>query len=200
MAIFDDLVTDVYTITKRPDLISDTEAAVKAATLKVHQLDYFSQDLVLASELDLGSSDYQHSYNYVSGLTNFRRLKYISRLDTTGDLLEDGTFLDIIEIDEMLDTYGIMRKDIAYTAGNAIVIRAEVDFRYALIAYYKLPIVIKATYASWIADSFPNSIVYEAARRIFLTIGYQEQSASMRALVAEEYSELKSSNLPVAGY
>jgi len=200
MAIFDDLVAEVYTITKRPDLIADTESAVKAATLKAHQTDYYSQDLVLAAETDLGSSDYQHSYDYVAGLDNFRRLKYFSRLDNTGDLLEDGTFLCIIEVEEMLDSYGVMRKDIAYTAGNAIVIRAQVDFQYALIAYYALPIVIKATYASWIADSFPNAIVLEAARRIFLTIGYQEQSASMLRLVAEEYKELRSSNLPVVGY
>ena len=45
MATFSDLTSDVMTITNRPDLIAETKLAVKAATLKIHQSDYYYKDL-----------------------------------------------------------------------------------------------------------------------------------------------------------
>ena len=46
MTTLTDLCADVYTITNRPDLINETKLAVKAATLKMHQSDYYYRDLL----------------------------------------------------------------------------------------------------------------------------------------------------------
>ena len=68
MASFTSLLNDVYTITNRPDLIAETKLAVKQATLKMHQSDYYPKDLfetgiawnphICGSEFDIPSSLY----------------------------------------------------------------------------------------------------------------------------------------------
>ena len=45
MATFTELCNDVYTMTKRPDLVAETKLAVKAATLKAHQSDFYPKDI-----------------------------------------------------------------------------------------------------------------------------------------------------------
>ena len=45
MASLNSLMTDVMTITNRADLIAETKLAVKQATLKMHQVDYFPKDI-----------------------------------------------------------------------------------------------------------------------------------------------------------
>jgi len=39
------LSTDVIALTKRPDLVAETTLAVKMATLKAHNSDYYPRDL-----------------------------------------------------------------------------------------------------------------------------------------------------------
>ncbi len=42
---YDELVTEVYALTKRPDLVAETASLIKAATLKAHHTDFYSKDL-----------------------------------------------------------------------------------------------------------------------------------------------------------
>lgn len=45
MSVFSDLVADVYTLTNRPELVDMTKLAVRSATLKAHQTDFYPKDL-----------------------------------------------------------------------------------------------------------------------------------------------------------
>jgi hypothetical protein len=45
MATFSELCSEVHTLTNRPDLVNETKLAVKAATLKLHQKDFFYKDI-----------------------------------------------------------------------------------------------------------------------------------------------------------
>jgi hypothetical protein len=40
-----ELIAEVYTLTGRPDLVAETSAAVRKATLKMHSVDFFYRDL-----------------------------------------------------------------------------------------------------------------------------------------------------------
>ena len=40
-----ELIAEVYTITNRPDLVAQTLMAVRSATLKLHQSDYYYKDI-----------------------------------------------------------------------------------------------------------------------------------------------------------
>ena len=194
---FDELVAEVYLITNRSDLVGETKSAVKAATLKAHKSDFYSKDIFEVG-VEFTTAEFRQSFDYVTLLSNFRAFSYLRRVE---DELDDtGTFFDIITPLELLDEYGKGRTDIAYVAGRVLEIRSSVTFSKALLGAYVLPIVRENAYLSWVAEQFPFAIVYEAARVLFKSIGYDEQSAAITRLVAEEYNLLKLSALSDVGY
>jgi len=194
---FDELITEVNLITNRPDLVSETKSAIKAATLKAHKTDFYSKD-IFETGIEFPSAEFRQSLDYITLLSNFRALSYLRRVEDEND--DAGTFFDIITPLEILDSYGKGRLDIAYVAGRVLEIRSSVTFSQALLGAYVYPVVREGAYLSWVAEQFPFAIVYEAARVIFKSIGYDEQSASITQLVSEEYAELKISALSDVGY
>ena len=204
---FDELVEEVFDLTNRPDLVAETESAVRAATIKAHQSDFFSKD-IFETGIEFDVKSFRQSLDIISFVTNFRALKYLRRVDPSQDTTDGidatsatGAFFDIITIEETLDSYGVNRTDIAYIAGRTIEIRASVAFDKALLGGYALPVVTPVDkYSSWIAEMHPFAIIREAARVIFKTIGFDEQSAAYNALVVEEYILLKMTGLSDVGY
>lgn len=194
---FDELVSEVYLITNRADLVNETKSAIKAATLKAHKTDFYSKD-IYETGIEFDSADYRQSLDYISLFSNFRALKYFRRVTSATD--DVGAFLEVITPEETIDSYGSNRVDIAYVAGRVLEIRAAVEFKYALIGAYVLPIVREGAYNSWVAEQFPYAIVYEACRVLFRSIGQMEESNAQSQLVAEEYAELKMSALSDVGY
>ena len=194
---FDELVAEVYLITNRSDLSNETISAVKAATLKAHKSDFYSKD-IYETGVQFDTADFRQSMDYITLLSNFRAIKYLRRVENATD--DSGQFFDVITPDEVLDSYGIGRTDIAYVAGRVLEIRSSVTFQFALLGCYVLPIVREGAYQSWVAEQFPYTIVYEAARVVFRMIGQMEESNAQAQLVAEEYSELKLSALSDVGY
>ena len=194
---FDELIEEVYLITNRPDLVGETKSAVKAATLKAHKTDFYSKD-IFESGIEFDTTDFRQSLDYVSLFSNFRSFKYLKRVDSATD--DVGAFIEIITPEEVLDSYGCNRTDIAYVAGRVLEIRSNVSFSKALLGCYVYPIVREGAYLSWVAEQAPYSIVYEASRVIFKATGQIEESNAQAQLVAEEYSLLKMSALSDVGY
>lgn len=188
-----ELVNEVINITKRVDLQSETQSAVIAATLKAHSSDYFFRDLVeLAVQFD--APRYIQTFYPKSISALYRQVKYmrIWNGDVTGDA---GDFLEHMQIEAALDNYGYIRTNVFYMAGQFLQIRATAKLDKILFGFYQFPNVVPVSYSSWIAADYPWAIIYEAARTVFLITGYQEQSASMRSLVQEQYATLKISNV-----
>lgn len=194
---FDELVQTVYQITNRPDLENETKAAIKAATLKGHQSDFYSKD-IHETGIEFDTEDYRQSLDYISLISNFRALKYLRRVESATD--DIGKFFAIVTPEEVLDSYGCNRNDVAYVAGRVIEIRSAVSFKYALLGAYVLPIVREGAYSSWIAEQHPYFIIYESARVIFRMLGQMEESNAQAGLVAEELILLKMSALSDVGY
>lgn len=193
---FDELVAEVYDITKRPDLVTETASAVKSATLKAHRTDFYSKD-IYETGVEFPNLLYKQSLDYINFIPNFRALKYIRRV--TDALDENGIFFDVITPDEILDSYNKNRTDVAYVAGRVIELKASVEFKVMLMGCYVNPVVRTGAYSSWVAEQFPFAVIREAARVLFKTIGYDEQSATYQGLVAEEYALLRMSALADVG-
>lgn len=193
---FDELVAEVFILTNRPDLAAETNSAVRAATLKAHQSDFYSKD-IFETGVEFDNKSFRQSLDIITLVSNFRALKYLKRVENETD--EVGKTLDIITVDEVLDEYGVNRVDIAYIAGRTIEIRASVQFDKALLGGYAHPVIATDKYTSWIAEQHPFAIIREAARVIFKTIGYDEQSAAYNSLVAEEYTLLRMTGLADVG-
>lgn len=196
MATFTELVADVITLTNRPDLLAETKLAVKAATLKLHQADYFYKDLN-ESGISFSASDYAQQIEYRSLFPRFRALKYLRKSESSGT---PGDFIQVLTPAEVLDVYGIERTDVCYAAGELIQVKSSTAFQYALMGYYLNPDITEAGFNSWIALDHSFAIVYEAAVTVFKTIGYDEQSATYMKMAAEQLAMIRTSNIQVEGY
>lgn len=196
MTTLSSLVADVYSLTNRPDLESETLLAIRAATLKAHHSDFFYKDL-LEEGIRFDFSLAQQSLDYKTLVPLWRALKYI-RIYNQQDGYP-GNFLSILTPEQTLDSYGVMKENICYVAGMQINIRTCAAQQYFLLGCYVSPNVTVESYSSWIADEYPMAIIYEAAATVFKAIGFDEQTAAFRALAFEEREQLKLSNILATG-
>lgn len=199
---FSELQSEVVALTKRSDLLSTTIAAgIKAATLKLHQADFYSRDLVEAV-ITFPSAEYLQSFDTTSTFPRYRALKYLRKIDpTSGQYVANAPPLDILVPEQLMNgQYLIERTDCAYQAGSAINIKCSAEIQSFGIGYYQHPDVATATYSSWIADQYPYAIIFEAAANVFKSIGYTQEESSMRLLAAEQLAILKINNIQTVGY
>lgn len=194
-AAFTSLINDVYTITKRSDLVAETSVAVRAATLKLHQMDFFPRDLS-ESKVNFSVADYYQTLAYATLFPQFRALSYLRKYE--GGAPTDT--LAIIQPTDILDSYGISKENVAYMAGSVIQIRSHTQVGTVLIGYYKNPITAPDTYDSWIGTNHPFAVINEAAATVFKMIGFDEQASTYRQLAAETALQVKDFNLVAEGY
>jgi len=193
-----ELIAEVYTLTNRPDLVAQTLTAVRAATLKLHQLDYFYKD-IYETGVTFTSAEYLQQLEYRNLLPRWRSLKYIRKTDSTGH--QNGKFLEVLAIPEMVeDAYRLNRNDVCYVAGSVVQIRSSTQLQYILLGCYLNPDITQAGYNSWIALDHPYAIVYEAASAVFKMIGDTDQFAAYSGLAQMQMAELSVSNIQGVGY
>lgn len=193
------LISDVYTLTNRPDLVGETLLAVKQSTIKAHSSDYYYKDLT-ESGIQFDFSQTQQVFDYKTIVPRWRALKYVRKYDYSTPPGEPMEFLTILTPDNVLDSYGVNKENVAYVAGLELKIRTLVAWQYFLVGCYIFPDVTADNYSSWIANEMPAAIIYDAAATVFKTIGYDEQAAAYRAMVQEFYAELRLTNIVANGY
>lgn len=199
MATFAELVADVYTATNRPDLVTQTALAVKVATLKAHQSDFYPKD-IFETGITWSPAAYQQSLAYRTLVPRWRALKYLRKYDNSVSPGEAGKFFDILTPEQVLDGYGIQKDDVCYLGGEQLEIRSSTQDGYMLLGCYVNPILDSASYNSWIALDHPYCIVYMAAQKILNDIGFDEQARRLDKEIAEQVGLLKMSNILANGY
>ena len=192
-----ELQNEVYILTNRPDMVNETLSAVRAATLKLHQADYFYKDL-FETGVVFSTAEYKQQLEYRNLIPLWRSLKYIRKTDVQGS--ETGAFFDIIVPENVLDDYHLNRVDVCYVAGSVIQMKSSTQVQYILLGCYVNPDITVSGYNSWIALDHPYAIVYEAAATIFKSIGEDTSSTAMRQLAMEYLAEVKISNIQAQGY
>jgi hypothetical protein len=195
VATLAELQADVITITNRPDLVAETLLAVKKATLKMHQLDFFYKDLK-ETGIQFDPADYTQQIEYRTLLTRYRALKYLRKAT---DSSTPSDFLTVIHPAEVIDKYAVQREDVCYVAGEIIQIKSSTSLEYVLIGYYQHPDISTDNYSSWIALDHPYAIVAEAAASIFKMIGWDEQATFWKEEVKENIAILRSNNIEAEG-
>lgn len=215
MSLLTDILTDVYKLTSRPDLIVETTLAVKQATLSAHRSEKYRRDiqesLIPCGKPSNGSAIYQ--LDIPTYFPNYRQFAYLRPYDSVTQsassiVLGPDSF---IAPDAIMDPYNEQRVNVAYTAGNNVNIILEAAYDSFLCGYYKNPIVNPdANYESWIARDFPTLIVMDAAMRIFNDIEMPEAATKLKDLlfgksgdyhnvIGGEYMLLKTSCLEDGG-
>lgn len=184
------LLSDVYTITARPELIAETKLAVKQATLKMHQLDDFPKDLY-ETGIQFANPAFIQSLDYKSLIPNWRRFKYLRKYQDS----VPGDFFTLLSPEETLDRYAVNKDNICYVAGTQLEIRSNTEDTYMLLSCYVHPNVTDESFSSWIADEHPYAIIWDAAAAVFKMTGYDEQAAYMKQNMQEQVQLLRQSQI-----
>jgi hypothetical protein len=189
------LQADVLTIVKRADLSADILLHLKNAILNLHTSDYFLRDL---AELSFKFSSPQpiYSLEYKSLIPRMRSIKYIHSADSiTGAVIRQ---LCSIEPETFLNAYGAQKDYTFYQAGSNIQIRVSDKHDSFILGHYLYPDTTLTT-QSWICEEFPQVVIYETARTLFKSIGYDEQSSSMQQLAAEGMRKIQMTGITTIG-
>jgi len=174
----EELKSEVYLLTARPDLEDQTLQAIRAATLKMHQRDYWRRDLKEVG-VQFDTAAYLQSFDIYEFVPKFRSLAYVRKyLDK---------LFEVIEPEALFNGFGNEKTNVVYLAGNILQMRSSEPFTQFLLGYYQYPDVTVDGWNSWIADEFPYAIIYEAATTIAVSIGYQEIAASLASRAREEF-------------
>lgn len=189
------LTQDIYAVTKRPDLASATQLHLKNALIKAHSADFFERD-VFETNFQFATAASIYQLDYKALIPRFRSMKYLTVVDPVNLLFVRE--IDGIPVKKFRDGYGYIRTDVYYLAGSQIQIRLSDTAQVFGLGCYLYPDTTLAS-PSWIADEFPFAIIYEAARTLFRTIGYDEQSANMEKLVAEAMREVMMVGITTTG-
>jgi len=194
-----ELTAEVYTITGRPDRVAETLTAVKAATLKAHQSDYYYKD-IFETGVAFDSAEFIQQLDYRALLPLWRAIKYLRKYDVSTTPTTPGRFLDLIVPENVLDRYQVEKTNIYYAAGAYINIKSDTAEQYYLLGCYLNPDITSAGYNSWIAQDHPYCIIFDAAATVFKAVGKDEEAAAYRTLNAEQFAMLKTSNIVANGF
>ena len=194
---FAELVDEVYTITGRPDRVAETTAAIKSATLKAHQSDFYYKD-IFETGVSFQTSDYLQQLEYRTLIPLWRAVKYLRKYDNSGQA--PGKFLSLVLPENTLDRYVVEKTNIYYAAGAYLNIKSDTQEQYYLLGCYLNPDITNLGYNSWVALDHPYAIIFDAAATVFKAIGKDEEAAAYRQLVAEQFAMIKSSNIVATGF
>jgi hypothetical protein len=191
-----ELQAEVYTLTNRPDLVAQTLTAVRAATLKAHQADYYWKDL-FETGVSFDSALFLQSLDYRTLIPLFRSMKYIRKATSNGTL---GAVLTLKLPETVFDSYNEEIVDVYYMAGFVVQIKSSTALQYIALGCYLNPNISVSGYNSWIALDHPYAIVYEAAAAVFKMIGKTEEFSAYSSLALDQRMEVGLSNILGNGY
>lgn len=184
--LFDGMVADVISITNRPDLSDETALAVRTATVNCHLSDAYARD-VQVSSIQLPAPVYATGLDISALFPKLRGLSLIQAMDVNYQPIEvtPESRMKVIELSDVYDSYGALRNNIAYIAGNQINIRSLVNSYGFFVTWFNLPEVKRDTYNSWIASIYPDAILYWAASIVLDTNGNEAKAAKLMRLTQE---------------
>lgn len=203
---YQELYDEVVALTNRPDLAAETASAVKSATLRCHNSDFYERD-VIEKRITFAQSAFLQQFDVRGVFTRYRKIKYLRYFDPTGRDAQTGqatgaagAFFDVKDPEQALDSYNTNVLDMCYVAGNTMNIRGRTSFQNCLCGWYASPIIVPAQYSSWIAEAAPFAIIFDAASLVFNMIGFQEQSRKFDSLISEQIQMVKMVGLGGKGY
>lgn len=189
------LQADVMTIVKRPDLVDAVALHIKNAILKVHSLDYWKPDLY-ENAFQFAVAATQYALDTKTLVSRWKKISYLNVIDPiTGRVIKALKPIDILNT---IDSYNTIKDYVFYEAGGFLQIRASGSETTYNFGAYLYPDVTLNT-PSWIVQGVPSAIHYEAARTLFKTIGFDEQSSKMDTLFQEAMAQVRLIGLPTIG-
>lgn len=177
-----ELCQEVFTITNRPELVNETQLALRRATLKFHMIDFWKRDRFEKTLTFAAASAVQ--IDLAANFERWRAFRTLAPFDpVSGKILPcydkngDSRSLNEIDPEKLFDNYSMDRNDVFYVSGSSLNIRFASGQTGLYAAWYKYPLVAVTNYSSWIADIYPYILIEEAAGHILTMLGQVEDGA-----------------------
>ena len=215
MATIDSLSADVYVLTNRPDLVSETKVALRKSIFKCHSADTFKRDLAIQRlQMATYPTIEPNSFRWSIGLNEFPRfrrpkfLRYPPELGSPN--IPPAPLIDYptgavwtrefteIAADNLFDSYRSERSNYFYIAGSTITIKSSFGIDYLDFGYYQYPLIPALStdnIVSWICNQYPDAVIEEAAGTVFKMIGKDDESARYQALFGENIMILRGTDV-----
>lgn len=192
MATWAELLTEIYSLTNRPDRVAETNLALRQAVRLAHKSGKFWRDLV-STTVTLPVAQVQE-IDIASWAPNFRGVA------TLGSATNELAVFNPVTIDDLLDSDNYARTNVYWGIGTKINIRAANPEELYTLRYYKYPIVFPtASFNSWIADQHADLLILWAAASVLGSLGENDIRDRLNALALVELRELQNSNIEIVG-
>lgn len=193
---FADMTALVYGITKRPELIALTEAAVRTATLRAHHSDFFPRD---RSSMTLTYTPAASgSFNDLTGVYTqaplFRAPEFLQSEDSTSFVATENLEW-VSSFKNFYDDLNQVKMSVFTFIGETLKASFASATGRARLFYYKNPTVTSAGYSSWIADLHPDEVAQWAAGIVWARTGNQEMANQAQEATTMFKADLVSSYL-----
>lgn len=189
MALFDDILADVITITNRPDLVNESKFGIRAATIKLHGLELWIEDkieevipvVVEDGMFAITNADFSHTPRKID----------LFKKTTSDDFFEEINPL------ALKDRYGYRRSNVYYRAGTQYNFITDTYDNSIAVSYYRFPVATETGYSSWIAENYKELVALEAAIFVFSSIGDKEQEARIEKMAAQQLAVLQINHMNI---
>lgn len=176
MTTFQQMRDEVIALTKRPELISVTDIAIRIATLRAHQVDFFPRDVAshpLTYTVPTGNVLFVDIPALYTAVPLLRTPDFLQGLDNV-TLLPNENLEYVPSYKDFWDEHNELRGSVFTLMGDVLKVRFAGATGRATLYYYKNPDVAEATYSSWIADTYKQDLAQWAAAIVWNRTGFQE--------------------------
>jgi hypothetical protein len=193
MALWDDLITEIYTLTNRPDLVAETALALRQSVRLAHKSGKYWRDLQ-ETIVPVDANLQVQEVDIPSYMPQFRAIALFQSVNN------ELTEFKSVTIDDLLDSDGYFRTNVYWGMGTALRIRARNPEAQYKLTYYKYPVVFPtAGFNSWMVDEHSDLLILMAATNVLASVGEQEIKGRLETLAAGELLELQRSNIEIVG-
>lgn len=207
-AVYQQIFNDVVGLTGRPGLAIETKIAIQAATLTLHQADFYHKDIAEV-QVDFLQQAFFFQFDVGQFFPSFRTLNYVRKYDPAGvnnlTRLPTGQagdkFTIINDPNLLFDSYQLEKPDQVYLAGTTVNIRSGTQIQHLLVGYYKNPSIDPNVFDSWIAANVPYAITFKAAAMLLSgIIGHKDQGDDItKNWLPEMMQQVRTVGLPAQG-
>jgi hypothetical protein len=192
MATWDDLKTDVFTWTNRPNLVTETELALRQAIRTAHRQGKFWRDITTVSIVP-PTMDTIQQIDLETYCPNFKQISYIK--SGARDFYYSEATAQML-----LDHDGYAKVDVYWGIGNILNIRACAAENLYEIAYYRQPITAPPeSIDDWLLATYKDVVVLIAAGTILGIVGEQEIKSRVDTLLLLEVAGLQQDQIEITG-
>lgn len=216
MATLQEIAADVYVYTNRPDLVTETEVAIRKAIKKFHGADTFKRDLVVQRmDMTALTPTDPGQYRWSIPLADFPRYRrfdcvrypagqypqhnqaFAPLIDSAAGFTNNREFTEV-NANNIYDGYGYERPSYFMVTGNSVTVKSswyvdKLDFLY--YNWPEIPLAPTDLLTSWIASEYPEAIVEEASASVFKMIGKDDEHQRFQALFAENLAILRAASI-----